>query len=211
MAPATLLAGALSATPGCTSHNCSCELYVCQRVLIDRTPALGPDSYITWDGELLPLMDVAGRLPQQDGTCLANLEGLDTDSRPDQPPPEIWQQIYASCASGGIHVVFGVDLDDVRELGVGPHEILFGGWHGPLDDPILHLQLQGSLEVEEAVGAADAFPEMVTPDFRRVLRLDVTPWDVNLGAPNIGASLRFTLTARAFHGFPVAICEECSC
>jgi hypothetical protein len=188
---------------------CECQDYACQRLVVDRAAALAPESAITWDGQAFELIDASYVATPPRGSCSANVVELDESTWPEQSPPSVSQTIRIECQSAsGIELWFGLGLGDTRELQVGTRGVLLEAWV-PYEPP--SWMVAGTLAVEESVGSAAPFPGVVTPDFRRVLWLVVTPVTGGTERPVIGATLRFVLTAANFHGYPDALCHGCFC
>ena len=199
---------------GCGSGwgGCACDDYACQLLIIDRQPASAPESTIEWDGNALALVDRPDRSAPPDGTCFANLERQNANTPLGQSPPDVSQNIFASCTSGGVSLVFGAQLGDIRSLPPGSEMIEVGGHDTDPDREGNTLHLKGRLYIDESVGTATSFPAMVSPDFRKVLRLHV--WSGPTASdeePDVTAWLRFVLTADDFHGYPDATCQLCAC
>ena len=156
------------------------------------------------------LTGAACTLPPQ-GTCCANTHMWAIWTSIGRPPPELpVQEIQVSCLLGATRFLLSLDLEGLWSVEVGAHRVGTHGWTSQADVTTYDVHWPATLIVEESVGSLAPFPELVTPDFRRVLRLEVDGSPFGVSGFDVSASLRFTLTVAQFHGEPNGTCVVCA-
>lgn len=151
--------------------------------------------WVEWDHD----WPVAPRDPPLEGGCRASLEAQpDICSAAAAPPPTL--RFTLTCTRDGHVDAFGLfaTLTDVRYSSAGDYPLdvtPFGDFPYPITTNTLH--------VESASGSAASYPQLVTPDFERVLRIEIV-------ADTLRASLQFDVKADQFKAEPGKVCQFCS-
>lgn len=190
----------------------NCSYLSCDRFQIDREPIMS-DSSLSWDGTSFPLRpDGHSDEPPPSGSCNVDLTAYGAAAYLGSSLPDISRGAHAVCIVGDLQLSFGVHLEDIRDEAPGAYPVQVT--HGELRsvacahcDVACVFDGAATMTIEEAQGGAAAFPALVTPDYRKVFRVEVTSLDEQCAA--VSASLHFTTVAAAMHGEDDTYCRRC--
>jgi len=190
--PCIGLVPALLLAVGCSSDGCPCEYFTQDELVFEQQFAAGS---IAWNGDR-PL--VGEDVPPEDA-CRALLYlpkrscGLGDDR------PEVRLEVSVVCTRKGDSTGLLVELGDIRELPIGQYSREASTWGG-----ISHLTQDALFDVLGSTGAGDEYPDVVTADFSKSLR-------VQFVTGTFDATLAFELTAQDFDAKPRQECKRCRC
>jgi hypothetical protein len=186
------LVPALFPSAGCSDDGCPCEYFTRDELAFDEQFATGS---IAWNGDR-PLVDDD---TPPDGACSARLFLPQRACGPGDDPPEVELEVIVNCTRDGEATGLLIPLGDVRDLPNGRYSREVSTWGA-----ISHLMQDAQVDVVESVGTGDEYPNVVTPDFSKGLR-------VQFVTGTFDAVLDFELTERHFRADPRKECEACSC
>jgi len=175
-----------------------CQDYPCETVDVARLEPLA-GSTVTWNGKDFVPIRAAGRMRPPEGMCVASVEPLHFEAT-GAHEVGLDQSVLVQCVQNGRHLVFGTDLDEIRDTYTDEREEKVHGWSA-LDDQAADCGLGGaaSITVSHGVGSGAPFPQLVTPDFAREIVVQV-----HIGGPlsceQVDATLRFHTTSADYVG-----------
>jgi hypothetical protein len=188
----TALVPALFLAVGCSEDECPCEYFTRDELDFEEQFAAGS---IGWNGDR-PLVD--DDTPPDDA-CSARLYLPKRACGPGSDPPEVELEVIVNCTRDGEFTGFLVKLGDIRDLPTGRYSRAASTWGA-----ISQLTQDAFVDVLGSSGAGDEYPNVVTPDFSKSLRVQFVT-----GA--FDAALDFELTEEHFDPNPRQDCEACSC
>jgi hypothetical protein len=186
------LVPALFLAVGCSDGECPCQYFTQDELYFDEQFAAGS---VGWNGDR-PLVDED--TPPEDA-CSALLYlpkrscGLGDDS------PDVLLEVRVECTRAGESTGFLVQLGDIRDLPIGRYSREASTWGA-----ISQLMQDADVEVVESTGTGDEYPNVVTSDFSKGLRIQFVSglFDV---------AIDFEITERHFTAEPRQECRRCRC
>lgn len=129
-----------------------------------------------------------------------------------EPTWEMFVTLHCTRIDGAQQASFGAVVGDLLATSPDPISVQANGWYseGGSGHADSDLNLDAVLTVVESVGGKAELPDVITSDFKRVIRFDLAPGQAEVGAPNLGATLHFTLEAQSFHYRANAECRICA-
>jgi hypothetical protein len=194
-----------------------CEQYTCDLQSIERQTA-AEGSVVTLNGETMTLL--GGYVGEGDpapapGTCYATFgqSGPSTqEALPNDPGYDLAVTLSCTSSDGSSQVSFGAKVGDLSEPQTASMPLQAQGWHdhdaeGAVDG---FFTFDATLDVEESAGTKADAPQMVTDDFKRVVRFNLSGGQAAASdQPNLSATLQFTLSAGHFQYDADTECEVC--
>jgi hypothetical protein len=186
------LVPALFLAVGCSDGECPCQYFTQDELHFDEQFAAGS---VGWNGDR-PLVDEDA--PPEDA-CSARLYLPKRSCGLGDDPPDVLLEVVVTCARDGESTGFLVQLGDIRDLPIGQYSREASTWGA-----ISELTQDASVEVVESTGAGDEYPNVVTLDFSKSLRIQFVTGVLD-------AVLDFELTERHFTADPRQECRRCRC
>ena len=186
------LVPALFLSVGCSEDGCPCQYFTQDELYFDEQFAEGS---VGWEGDR-PLVD--DDTPADD-SCSALLYLPKRACGSGDGPPDALFEVIVTCTREGEASGLLVRLGDVRDLPNGRYSREVSTWGA-----ISHLTQDAQVDVLESVGAGDEYPNVVTPDFSKGLRIQfVTGF--------FDAVLDYEVTEDHFTADPRQECKACRC
>ena len=180
-----------------------CSDVPCDRLAIDPLVASAPASQILLNSAEARFLSDAP--PVGVGNCYAAIKGGDLGI--DAVPASTQQFVIVFCEVADRSVTLQANVD-LTKLAVGISSLpMAGDVYLPNDAPTCSFAKDAQLEVTVAQGSAVPYPQMVTPDYARVVTLSVK---FDVCDVLLDATLQFSVTAAAYHAFPGSTCQECT-